>query len=138
MDTNKIHSVPIDVRFRDLDALGHVNNAVYFTYFEEGRKSLFQKLYKGAGPYDFRFILAHVSCDYITPAKLNDALILYMVVGEIGNKSFEFKYDLTDRIDKSKIFARGESVQVCFNYTRNRSIPVSDTLKQKLIEYQRK
>ena len=135
---NKPFTIPIDVRFRDLDVLGHVNNAVYFTYFEEGRKSLFQKLYGNPDPYEFRFILAHVSCDYIKPAKLGNPLALHMTVGEIGSKSFELSYELTDRIDPSKLFAKGETVQVCFDYSRNRSIPVSKTLKNKLLEYQQK
>jgi acyl-CoA thioester hydrolase len=133
---NKRFTIPIDVRFRDLDVLGHVNNSVYFTYFEEGRKSLFQKFYGNADPYEFRFILAHVRCDYIKPVKLGVLLALHMSVGEIGNKSFELTYELTDRIDPSKRFAKGESVQVCFDYRRNRSIPVSKTLKNKLLEYQ--
>ena len=138
MNKNKTFSIEIDVRFRDLDALGHVNNAVFFTYFEEGRKSLFNTLYENSDPYEFRFILAHICCDYLIPATLNDQLVLQMTVGEIGNKSFELNYELTDRTDRSKIFAKGESIQVCFDYKRNRSIPVSKSLIDKLLEYQQK
>ena len=138
MNRNKAFTLNIDVRFRDLDALGHVNNAVYFTYFEEGRKSLFQKLFGNTDPYEFRFILAHICCDYLIPAKLNDRLTLHVTVGEIGNKSFKLSYELLDRIDESIIFAKGESVQVCFDYKRNRSIPVSNSLKNKLLEIRQK
>lgn len=138
MNLSKSFTLNIDVRFRDLDALGHVNNAVYFTYFEEGRKSLFQKLFGNTDPYEFRFILAHVCCDYLIPAKLNDRLTLHVTIGDIGNKSFKLSYELSDRIDESKIFAKGESVQVCFDYKNNRSIPVSDGLKNKLLEIRQK
>ena len=138
MNRNKAFTLNIDVRFRDLDALGHVNNAVYFTYFEEGRKSLFQKIFGNTDPYEFRFILAHICCDYLIPAKLHDRLTLHVTIGEIGNKSFKLSYELSDRIDETKIFAKGESVQVCFDYKRNRSIPVSDSLKNKLLEIRQK
>ena len=133
MNTAKTFELDIDVRFRDLDALGHVNNAVYFTYFEEGRKTLFRSIF---GDNSFRFILAHACCDYIKPAVLNDRLTLLMKVGKIGTKSFKLRYDLTDRKDSDILFAKGESVQVCFDFDRNRSIPVSDALKDKLLEYQ--
>ncbi len=50
-------------------------------------------------------------------------------------KNFKLQYDLTDRKDSDIVFAKGESVQVCFDFDRNRSIPVSDVLKDKLLEY---
>lgn len=133
MESRKILKLDIDVRFRDLDALGHVNNSVYFTYFEEGRTTLFRKVF---GDVSFRFILAHACCDYIRPATLKDRLTLYMRVGKIGTKSFELQYELTDRKDTGTVFAKGESVQVCFDYEQNRSIPVSAALKDRLLEYQ--
>lgn len=132
MNKTKTLKINIDIRFRDLDALGHVNNSVYFTYFEEGRKTLFRNIF---GDNSFRFILAHASCDYINPAALNDQLTLFMKVGKIGTKSFELQYEVTDRNDTATVFAKGESVQVCFDYERNESIPISDALKDKLLEY---
>jgi len=138
MNHNSAFTIPIKVRFRDLDALGHVNNAVYFTYFEEGRRSFFHALEQNADPYDFRFILAHVCCDYIRQVRLVDRLALHMEVGNVGEKSFAINYELTDRIDPSNIFAKGESVLVGFDYTRNRSVPLSAALRKKLIEYRRK
>ena len=132
LNNTKTLKINIDIRFRDLDALGHVNNSVYFTYFEEGRKILFRNIF---GDNSFRFILAHASCDYINPAALNDQLTLFMKVGKIGTKSFELQYEVTDRNDTATVFAKGESVQVCFDYERNESIPISDALKDKLLEY---
>jgi len=133
LNNTKTFKINIDVRFRDLDMLGHVNNSVYFTYFEEGRKTLFRNVFSDNS---FRFILAHASCDFINPVALNDQLTLFMKVGKIGAKSFELQYELTDRNDTATVFAKGESIQVCFDYERNESIPVSDTFRNQLIEYQ--
>ncbi len=135
MNKNIRFKLDIDVRFRDLDALGHVNNAVYFTYFEEGRKSFFDNLYPDRDLYDFRFILAHLRCDFITQVTLKDRPALHMTAGDIGRKSFKLYYELTDRNNYEIVFAKAESVQVCYDYKSNETIRVSDELKQQLSKY---
>ena len=135
MNDNKIFSTDIDIRFRDLDAMGHVNNAVFFTYFEYGRLKFFYSEPKKDKFPGFTFILAHISCDYIKPITLNDKLTLQIWVNEIGGKSFKFRYQLINSIDSSIIFATGESVQVCFNYQKNASMPVPDELREQLSGY---
>jgi acyl-CoA thioester hydrolase len=135
MDTTKTFTTDIDVRFRDLDAMGHVNNAVVFTYFELGRINFFEQHLKSAAPPDFNFILAHVSCDYIKQILLQDPLRLHMWIGKIGNKSFDFRYELHDRFNKNIVFAKGESVQVCFDYQRNQTFALPEPIKAKLRDY---
>ena len=135
MQPNKIFSTNIEVRFRDLDALGHVNNAVYFTYFEEGRKNFSKKAFKVSTPSDFTFIMAHIRCDYLKPVKFNDKITLQMWVKHIGNRSFSFGYKLVDAKDESMVYAAGESVQVCYDYTSETSIPVSEEMREQMSEY---
>ena len=135
VNKDKAFKLDMDVRFRDLDALGHVNNAVYFTYFEEGRKSFFDSLYPKRDLYDVRFILAHVRCDFIEQVTMKDQLTLHMTAGDIGRKSFKLYYELTDLNDYETVFASAESVQVCFDYKANETIRVSDDLKRKLSEF---
>ena len=130
-----VFKIQIHVRFRDIDGMGHVNNAVFFTYFEEGRKAFFQKISKGSDLAIFPFILARIGCDFLSPIKLDTLLSLEMWVKEIGNKSFALGYNLVDFKDPSISYAKGESVQVCFDYGENKSIAVPTELKQKLIEY---
>lgn len=130
-----VFKIQINVRFRDIDGMGHVNNAVYFTYFEEGRKAFFQSISTGSDLSVFPFILAHIGCDFLSPVKLDNWLSLEMWVKEIGKKSFGLGYSLVDSTDASIIYAKGESVQVCFDYGENKSIAVPAELKRKLIEY---
>lgn len=127
--------IQIHVRFRDIDGMGHVNNAVFFTYFEEGRIAFFKKISKGSDLSAFPFILAHIGCDFISPIKLDTQLSLEMWVTEIGNKSFGLGYKLADFTDESITYAKGNSVQVCFDYGKNKSVAVPAELKQKLTEY---
>ena len=135
MPQNKIFSIDIEVRFRDLDALGHVNNAVFFTYFEEGRKNFSKSIFKVSDPSDFTFILAHVRCDYLKPIKFNDNIALQMWVQHIGNTSFSFGYKLVDDKDSSMVYATGESVQVCYDYSADSSMAVPDTMRVALSQY---
>lgn len=128
-------TTPIEVRFRDLDAMGHVNNAVFFTYFEEGRKKLFYSFSKIEDPSAFEFILAHVECDFVQPIKLNTKAILQMRVKEVGRKSFKLSYEIVDAISENNIYARGESVQVCFNYKEGKSMEIPEELKEWLSTY---
>ena len=135
MDTCKIFSTNIDVRFRDLDAMGHVNNSVFFTYFEQGRIDFSHKVFQMSDISDFRFIMAHIRCDFLIPVKLGHRLTLKIWVNSIGEKSFGYGYELVNHSDESVVFATGESIQVCYDYTENRSIPVPGEMKAKLLKY---
>jgi acyl-CoA thioester hydrolase len=127
----------ISIRFKDIDAMGHVNNAVIFTYFEEGRKALFCDAFKESVPGGFNFILAHLECDYLLPIRLDDQLLLNMWVTAIGTKSFGLAYALKDKADANRIFAKGSSIQVCYDYRQRQSVPVPQTLKKALRPYHR-
>ena len=131
-----VFKTPINVRFRDIDGMGHVNNAVFFTYFAEGRLALFQQFSMDSDFSTFSFILAHISCDYLRPITLNTRLSIEIWVKEIGMKSFGLGYKLVDFSDASTIYAKGESVQVCYDYGENKPVVVSAALKQKLMAYQ--
>ena len=135
MTDHATFTTDIDLRFRDIDAMGHVNNAVYFTFFEYGR---WRFLYSDAQKDKFAgltFILAHVSCDYRHPVRLEDLLTLHMWVHKIGHSSFGFRYRLVDRTDPTRVFAPGESVQVFFDYQENRSEPIPDAIRAALMTY---
>jgi len=125
----------ISIRFNDIDAMGHVNNAVIFTYFEEGRKALFYDAFRQSAPGGFNFMVAHLECDYILPIRLEDRLLLNLRVTAIGTKSFGLAYALMDEADVDRIFATGSSVQVCYDYRQRQSIPVPQTLRKALLAY---
>lgn len=135
MQSDKLFSTNIEVRFRDLDAIGHVNNAVFFTYFEEGRKHFSKKVFEVSDVSDFNFIMAHIQCDFIKPIQFNDRVILQMWVKDIGTKSFSFEYRLVDFSDEAMVYATGKSIQVCYDYQRDRSIEVPAKMRERLTLY---
>ena len=131
----KFFTADIEVRFRDLDAMGHVNNSVYFTYFEHGRVLFSRQMFNMYEPTDFTFIMAHISCDFLKPIKLSDRVILQMRVTNIGTKSFSYGYKMVNRPDESVVYATGESVQVCYDYQAAKSILLPEDMRSKLAGY---
>ena len=132
---SEIFKTQVGVRFRDLDANGHVNHVVFCTYFEEARKTFFLDLLKITGPSHFPFIMARISCDYLKAINLDSKLLLQMWVSKMGNKSFSLSYKITDLSDESVIYATGESVQVCFDYVQDKSIQMPSEFREMLDRY---
>jgi acyl-CoA thioester hydrolase len=100
--------VPIQVRFRDLDALGHVNNAVYLTYLEVARAAYFSRLepdWVGKG----HFILARAEVDFLRPILLQDPVEVGVRVVRLGRSSFDMEYLVLAAGEEA---ARGKTVQV--------------------------
>ncbi|MBO9311645.1 MAG: acyl-CoA thioesterase [Chloroflexus sp.] len=139
------HSVPavlaeypfhyrIEVRFRDLDALGHVNNAVYATYFESARIAYYQRLVGGSLDR-LGIILAELTISYKAPAHFGDELLVGVRVGKIGGKSFTMDYAIA-RVGDGALIATGQSVLVAYDYAAGRSVPVSDEFRARVAEMQ--
>jgi len=136
MNEKKRFTLTIPIRFRDLDAMGHVNNATFLTYFEEGRKEFFIHVLKSSSPKDFPFILAQVTCQYLRPIELDDKIVQETVwISRIGKKSFNFAYEIHRQGNPSWIFSTGESVQVFYNYEKGISMEIPETFREKVASY---
>ncbi len=136
MVDNKKLTINIDTRFRDLDAMGHVNNAVYFTYFEHGRLNFFKQKFDMFEPSELAFFIqAHAGCDFKIPLTLDDRVSLQVWVSKIGTKSFDFSYKLVNRSDEAIVYAKGKSVQVCYDYDQNIPVEIPDQFKKQLSLY---
>lgn len=135
MQNHKTIIAPITVRFRDIDAMGHVNNALFLTYFEEGRKAFLDEVFGIIEPAQYPFILARISCDYLKPIGLEDAAALRVWVSDIGAKSFTFVYELFDPGNDTCVYAKGMSVMVYYDYDVKKAIPIPDGFKKKILEY---
>jgi acyl-CoA thioester hydrolase len=120
---------PIQVRFRDLDSMGHVNNAVFATYFEEGRSAFFREVFGVSDPKGFDFILARIEIDYRRPVRLADDLRVGLRVASLGTTSFVLEYRLRAG---EEVAAEGRSVQVSFDYGRRAKKPLSADFLEKV------
>lgn len=118
-------------RFRDTDAMGHVNNAVFVTYLEVARQEYWRVL-EGKSDYGrVPFILAHVSIDFRSEALQKEVLELAIRCEWIGGKSFAFRYEFRER-ESHRLVVEATSVQVCYDYDSKRSVAMPDALRRRL------
>ena len=118
-------------RFRDTDAMGHINNAVYVTYLEVARQAYWQTLDAEADYRRVPFILAGVKIDFRSEALVQETLELALRCAWIGTKSFGFDYEIRERTSR-RLVVEASSVQVCYDYAAKRSIPMPAELRRRL------
>lgn len=125
--------VEIKVPWRDLDGAGHLNNAVYFSYFEQARTEWYLAV-RGLGSRveDLDIILARTSCDFRSQATMGDVLQVLMRPGNVGTTSFGLRYEIREK-STQRLVAEGESVQVAFDYAANAKKPVPERVRAALL-----
>jgi acyl-CoA thioester hydrolase len=132
------HTTAIQLRFKDADIMGHINNANHFTYFELARVKYFNDVIAERNDWSQNgFILAKMLIEYVKPVFLTDDIYAMTRCSKIGNKSFELQYVLLKMENNDvHLLAKGESVIVCFDYSKNSSIPVLPEWIEKMKRYE--
>ena len=124
------YTTTVEVAFRDIDAMGHVNNAVYLSYLETARIKFVLELLELRGLGNLPLIMAEATITYKSPAFFGELLTIGMGVSRFGTKSF----DLACRISggDGRLVALAKTVQVAYDYAAQRSIPVPEMLRQRV------
>ena len=118
------------VIFRDLDSFGHVNNAVYLTYFEWARAQLWFALTGAAGlPTDIGFIVARAEIDFKLQIEM-EPIDICIRIAEMRTTSFDTIYEIRKR--SGSVAATGKVVVVLFDWKTQTKMPISDELRQKV------
>jgi len=117
------------VRFRDLDPMGHVNNAVFLTYLEQARVAFFSEMGAATGLEDMNMIVARVEIDFKAPVRLGQEVEVSVRASRFGTKSFDLDYELRVEGD---LVAVAKSVQVAYDYKRREPVPVPAEWREKL------
>ena len=128
-------STTLEVRWRDLDALGHVNNAVYFTYLEQARCHYLHQLgLVPSDPYGIGMILAEVSCQFKSPLRLGECVTVWVRVNELRNSSFIFEYRMEG--EDGRVAATARSAQVCYDYQNQYPISIPEGWREAIVAYE--
>jgi acyl-CoA thioester hydrolase len=125
-------SVGQQVVLHDLDAFGHVNNAVYLTYIENARVAYFREVLGVRTIEEIRNIMASVTIEFRAEISYGDELEIGVRTERVGNKSFVLRYLLV--LGDGTVAAEATSTQVMFDYEQRTSIPVPDDWRQKFSE----
>jgi acyl-CoA thioester hydrolase len=132
----------IEVRFRDCDPLGHVNNAVYLTYLGQARLVQWRTVWPFGGLRKMNesersddlvrdapgVILARVEIDYKRPARYGDLLDVRIGLAGMGRTSFTYDYEIVDASER--IVATAKTVQVFYDYGAGRPVPIPEELRR--------
>jgi acyl-CoA thioester hydrolase len=117
------------VRFRDLDAKGHVNNAVFLTYIESARVAFLQHLGAATTLEDMSFIVARIEIDFRAPVGFGEEVDVAVRASRFGEKSFDLDYEL--RVGGT-VVAEAKSVLVGYDYGKGEAVEIPHEWKEKL------
>ncbi|NDF03281.1 MAG: acyl-CoA thioesterase [Actinobacteria bacterium] len=129
------HKFKCQVRWGDLDAFMHVNNAAYLTYIQEARVdfTVYSRQRANLKPVLIEMVVAHADIDYINP--IYDAGIeidIAVWVSKIGTSSFVLQYEL---FKNDEIYAKAKTVQVTVSMESKTSRPVNEEERAFLSQY---
>lgn len=134
------HKVPIQLRFKDIDKMGHVNNANYLTFIELARVKYFEDVVGTDKKWSQQvgIILARIEIDYKAPVFLHDTVFVYTRCSRIGNKSLTLDWLIVREMKgEEEIVADGIAVLVCYDYAHEKTIPLPDEQRKAIEEFEK-
>lgn len=132
------HKTNITVRFSDLDAMKHVNNASYLTYLEEARIDYFNHLFnRKKNSLDFEAVIARIEIDYIIPIRLGDKVEVFTRTTKIGKKSIDVEHIIAIKIDDKYLNAAQSITKlVYYDYKAGNTKIIPDEAKETIAKYE--
>jgi acyl-CoA thioester hydrolase len=132
------HRMPVQLRFNDIDRVGHVNNAVYQEYLDLARMEYFQRVF--GQPLEWvqaGLVIAGIEIDFFEPIYLDDAITVVTRVERIGGKSLHMIQQILKE-DAEEPAATARTVMVSFDYQNKKSILFPERWKEKLEAFEGK
>ncbi len=114
-----------------MDANGHVNNTVYYRYFENARVEIFKELINSRNETEVGPVLAYMNCHFVKPISFPDKVVVGTRVKSLGRTSIVLEHVIHS--DNVEIAAHGESVIVIYDFANKRKMPLPFDLKDKLL-----
>lgn len=132
------HCITMPVRWRDLDALGHVNNATYFTYLELGRVEYCDQVLDVQFNPDSKqsWILADIQCSYRQQIHYPETLEICTRISQLGNKSATINASIYRKGEDTPV-ATSQAIVVWFNFEVQQTERIPDVIRGKVIEYEK-
>jgi len=129
----KTFTVPVTIRYSDIDMNGHVNNAVYFTYMENARTELLFNDFTYYLERNILFIIAEANCRYKRPILLNDNIVCDMNFELLSPLRISVSYYFRN-IDSDSLHAKGRTIMVMVNNKTNRPVAIPQELINRMTD----
>lgn len=122
------------IRFSETDALGHVNNTVYFVYFEAARSELFRIFVPDMNTAQWKIIVASSHCDFKSEARFGQTMVVSTFIQKIGTSSFTVGHEIHDE-DTGTLIAQGSAVLVHYDFTSKKALPLTAEHRAQLLDW---
>lgn len=132
------HKIDLNVRFMDLDAMQHVNNARYLNFLEESRIDYSQKVLKQFNDIkSFNAVVARIEIDYLRPIQFGEKITVYTRVSKIGTKSFHFESIISsEKHENHQVVAKAHQALVNINIKSGESEIIPNDIREKIEEFE--
>lgn len=130
------HVTPVQLRFNDIDILGHLNNIVYFALYDLAKARYMEAIMKGRVNWQrVESVIANINCSYIKQVKFGEEVEVLTRCIHIGEKSFTLRQCLVE-VNTREIRSICDTVMVCFNPDTARSAPMKPQFRAALEEFE--
>lgn len=129
------HITPVQIRFNDVDIMGHVNNAVHQHYYDYARLEFFREVFGETIDWDRQaLVLAAITVDYLEPIQLDDKVEVRTWITRIGNKSLNMSQEIM-QAKTGSIKSKSNSVLVGYNRLQGETITIPTAWKERISFY---
>ena len=128
------HVLPLQIRFNDVDKFGHVNNTIYFQFYDTAKTDYIATVCEGVDWERQAIVVVKIEAEFLAQIKSNSRIAGRTRVTKIGNKSFHLEQDVID-IDTQEVKSRCLSVMVLYDLERQQAIPLPDEWRKAISDY---
>jgi acyl-CoA thioester hydrolase len=129
------HTLPIQLRFNDVDKFGHVNNAVYFTFYDLGKTEYFAFVCPHVDWSKDGIVVVNIEANFLSPVFSSDNVAVQTAVNEIGKKSFHLIQRVID-VNTDEVKCICKSVMVAFDLEKNESKELEEEWKDAICQFE--
>jgi len=126
--------LPIQVRFSDVDMMGHVSNTVYQTYFDSGKLSYFEAVIPEMDFITIGIVGASIHIEYLMPIFIKTRILVETRVAAIGTKSLTMEHRLVDE-HTQEVLSTCRAVMVCYRIKEQQSLPIPQAWRERILAY---
>jgi acyl-CoA thioester hydrolase len=132
-DKKLLHAMTVPMRWGDMDAMGHINNTLYFRYMEVARLQWMFESGVPANPQGVGPVIANAFCNFIRQFEFPGEVLVRTYVGAVGRSSFDTYHEMSRTDDPDTVCANGGATVVWVDFPAQRSAPLPDHLRALLV-----
>lgn len=131
-DRQLLYQIEIPIRWGDMDAMGHVNNTIYFRYMEVLRIAWFDAMGFRLNPQGEGPVIINASCTFLREFAYPGTVLARQYVGEFGRSSVESLIDMTRTDDPDVLYAQGSAKIVWVDFPKRKSVPMPEAIRRRM------